>query len=128
MPVDHVLTSVSRKIRAFLDNGEMKVGEFQKAINTNSNTYSRFMSQSGAGKGAGSTVYQAAWRFFKIRELRGIKPPRHNPKPKKGADAAIKAGATPNFDTVELPGELDDVVPIYGVFSSNSVVCGKTSS
>ncbi|KAJ4374500.1 hypothetical protein N0V86_007369 [Didymella sp. IMI 355093] len=102
-----------RKIRAFLDDGEMKVGEFQKAINTNSVTYSRFMSQNGPLKGSGSTVYGQAWMFFKKRELQGIKPPRHPTKPKGGEATAAGAQAGPVLAAVELPGESDDKVEIY---------------
>ena len=92
----------------------MKVGEFQNAIGTNSKAYSNFMTQNGPSKGAGSSVYQKAWRFFKLRELRGIKPPKHPSKPKKGEEGAAAAAAAPNLTAIELPGELDDKVPIYG--------------
>ncbi|OAK99529.1 hypothetical protein IQ06DRAFT_317593 [Phaeosphaeriaceae sp. SRC1lsM3a] len=114
MPITDSCDVVRRKIRAFLDNGEMKVGDFQKAINTNSNTYSRFMSQNGPYKGAGSTVYGQAWLFFKKRELRGIKPPRHPTKPKNPkAAAGTAAQAGPALATVDLPGESDDSVEVY---------------
>jgi hypothetical protein len=92
----------------------MKVGEFQKAINTNSGIYSRFMSQNGPSKGAGSTAYGQAWMFFKKRELRGIKPPRHPTKPKGGEATAAGAQAGPVSAAVELPGESDDKVEVYG--------------
>jgi len=50
-----------------------------------------------------------------MRELRGIKPPRHPTKPKKGEEAAAaEAQAGPVLATVELPGESDDKVEIYG--------------
>lgn len=104
----------------------MKVGEFQKAINTNSNTYSRFMSQNGPYKGAGSTVYFRAFLFFKKRELRGIKPPRHPTKPKKGREAAAAAAqAGPILAAIELPGEMDDDDEVYGkpMFRTKGLNC-----
>lgn len=75
------------------------------------------MSQNGPHKGAGSIFYHAAWHFFKVRELRGIKPPRHPSEPKKGQEAVTGAAAGPNLDSIELTGELDDEVAIFGTFS-----------
>jgi|SRR5690349_10342000 hypothetical protein len=92
----------------------MKVGEFQNAISTNSKAYSNFMTQNGSSKGFGSSVYQKAWRFFKLRELRGIKPPKQPSKPKKGKEGAAAAAAAPDLTAIELPGEMDDKVAVYG--------------
>ncbi|KAI4960795.1 hypothetical protein J4E86_002420 [Alternaria arbusti] len=64
---------VTRKIRTLIDNGEMKVGEFQKAVGITPNAYSRFMSQHGKEKGVESSVYPAAYAFFQQREMAGIK-------------------------------------------------------
>jgi hypothetical protein len=91
----------------------MKVGEFQKEISVNSKSYSNFMSQHGTHKGSGSSVYTAAWAFFKKRELRGIKT-TPNKKAKKGDVAAGSKDNVPDVDDVELEGELDDKVPVYG--------------
>lgn len=52
----------------------MKVTEFVREISCNQNTYSRFMGQDGSDEGCGSEVYVKAWRFFKEREVYGIKP------------------------------------------------------
>jgi hypothetical protein len=84
----------------------MKVGEFQNAINVTPNAYTRFMGQNGPDKGMESSVYMAAWAFFKQRELRGIKLP--SAKAKKGEKESV-----PSVDDIELPGELDDTVPVY---------------
>jgi hypothetical protein len=91
----------------------MKVGEFQNAIHVNSKTYSNFMGQHGPEKGAGSTVYVAAWAFFKKRELRGIET---KPNKKTKADAGKDGGkdAVPDVDDVELDGEKEDEVRVYG--------------
>jgi hypothetical protein len=102
-----------RKIRTLIDNGEMKVGEFQKEINVTSKAYSMFMSQHGAHKGMGSSVYLAAWAFFKKRELKGIKT-TPNKKAKKDDAASGGKDSVPSVDDVELEGEEDDEVPVYG--------------
>jgi hypothetical protein len=95
-----------------IDNGEMKVGEFQKAINVTSNAYSRFMTQHGQFKGVESSVYLAAWAFFKKREMRGIKTTA-NKKAKKNEGESAK-DSVPSVDDVELDGEKEDEVPVFG--------------
>ena len=89
----------------------MKVGEFQKAINCNSKTYSRFMSQNGPEKGAGSTVYYDAWAFFKKRELRGQKTSTKKAKTAATPDASVSLAG------VELDGEMEDEVHVFGTSS-----------
>jgi hypothetical protein len=95
-----------------IDNGEMKVGEFQKTINVTSTTYSRFMTQHGQFKGVESSVYLAAWAFFKKREMRGIKTTA-NKKAKKNEGERAK-DSVPSVDEVELEGEKEDKVPVFG--------------
>jgi hypothetical protein len=93
----------------------MKVGEFQKAINVTSNSYSCFMNQNGSYKGSGSNVYMSAWAFFKKRELRGIKTTA-NKKAK-----TVKPGskdAVSSVQEVVLDGEMDDEVPVFGKSTS----------
>lgn len=68
----------------------MNVGEFQKAIGVTGNAYSRFMGQNGTTKGIESSVYGAAWAFFKKRELQGLKMTR------KTAASAASAGGNPH--------------------------------
>jgi hypothetical protein len=94
----------------------MKVGEFQKAINVTSNSYSRFMGQNGPDKGSGSDMYGSAYIFFKKRELRGIKS---TPNKKAKAVAADGKDAVPDVERIVLEGEMDDKVPILGAFSRN---------
>jgi hypothetical protein len=105
----------SRKIRNLIDNGEMKVGEFQKEINVTPNAYSRFMGQNGPYKGSESSVYLSAWAFFKKRELRGIKT-KPNKKAKTDDATGNKAvkDAVPSVDGIELEGEMEDEVEVYG--------------
>jgi hypothetical protein len=94
---------------ALIDTNEMKVGEFQSAINVTPNAYTRFMGQNGPDKGAESSVYLAAWVFFKKRELRGVKLPSTSAK--KGEKESV-----PSVDGIVLEGEVDDKVPVYGEF------------
>lgn len=60
---------VRRKIDALISNGEMKIGQFQDAINVSPRSYLDFMRQKGRDKGSLSLTYLNAARFFKKREL-----------------------------------------------------------
>ncbi|KAF4630038.1 hypothetical protein G7Y89_g8109 [Cudoniella acicularis] len=104
--VDISCDRVRTKIRNFINSGEMKVGEFQKAIGTNSKSYGSFMGQSGAYKGSGSSVYVNAFAFFKHRELNGIKAAK---KKVKKEDEAKKT----DVSGIELEGEEEEEVPVY---------------
>jgi hypothetical protein len=66
--VDLNCDQVRRKIRSFLESGEMKVSEFQRAIGASSRSYTSFMGQNGRDKGSMSDVYPNAFAFFKKRE------------------------------------------------------------
>ncbi len=101
---------VRRKIRAFLNAGEMKVGEFQRALGVSSNAYARFMGQNGPTKGMGCDTYMEAFKFFKRRELMGIKIPRKKVKALKGESATANTAAV---DTITLDGEENLSVPVY---------------
>lgn len=59
--------------------------------------------------------------FFKKREVRGIKPPRHPSKPAKGEEAAAaEAQAGPILAALTLPGESEDCVEVYGAFAASN--------
>jgi hypothetical protein len=88
----------------------MKVGEFQKAINTNSNLYLTFMAQNGAYKGSGSRVYYNAWAFFKKRELRDVKMA-------KKAKKTTLAESEPDDSDSAFDGEMTDDTEVYGTYS-----------
>ncbi|KAJ8069573.1 hypothetical protein OCU04_000012 [Sclerotinia nivalis] len=105
--VDQTCDQVRRKIRSFLETGEMKVTEFQKKIGANSKSYGSFMGQSGKFKGDKSNVYYNAFAFFKKRELQGVKPPK---KAK-----VSKAEEEKKFDVsaIKLDGESTISVPVY---------------
>lgn len=111
---DKNANQVRRQITTFLDSGAMKVGEFQKAIDVGSVGYYRFMKQNGPTKGMGSDVYYNAWKFFKKRELRGVKMPRK--KQKTVTDASGKKKEVPaheDISGIHLEGEDEDDVPVY---------------
>ncbi|KAL5315294.1 hypothetical protein ACEPPN_016161 [Leptodophora sp. 'Broadleaf-Isolate-01'] len=99
---------IRRKIHAFINSGEMKVGEFQKAIGVNSKGYSLFMGQSGRDKGSGSNTYIQAFKFFKKREEQGLKIAA----PKKKAKTTAPA-ANGDLDAIQLEGEADVSVPVF---------------
>ncbi|TVY85856.1 hypothetical protein LAWI1_G008475 [Lachnellula willkommii] len=103
--VDISCDRVRTKIRNFLSSGEMKVGEFQKAIGTNSKSYGAFMAQSGAYKGVNSSVYSNAFAFFKHRELNGIKAPTKKIKPEDISKFDVSG--------IELEGEAEGEVEVY---------------
>jgi hypothetical protein len=89
----------------------MAVGEFQKQCNLTSKAYSNFMSQNGPSKGSGSSVYMAAWAFFKKREMKGIKlKPNKKVKASESATKPVDEG----MENVVLEGEMEDNVPVFG--------------
>lgn len=96
---------VRRKINNLLNSGEMKKGEFNKALDCNSNAVLRFMGQNGPDKGSKSDVYVKAFRFFKQREAKGIKVPTK--KIKKGEET------TADIADIKLDGEDTKSVPVY---------------
>lgn len=126
MPMTDNPDQVRRKIHRLIENGGMKVGEFCDTIGVSNNAYRRFVSQSGATKGAQSDVYMAAAAYFMKREIAGLKLPTANSKKAKnnsGASASAGAsnggggGGSPDgpgdFRQIELPGEAIDSVPVY---------------
>ncbi|KAI9688296.1 MAG: hypothetical protein M1820_010278 [Bogoriella megaspora] len=126
MYIDKDCNQVRRMINTFIEAGGMKVGEFQKTIQVSSNAYSRFMGQNGKDKGLGCDTYQAAWAFFKKRELKGIPmPKKRKTAPTESTTAAKKSTASSTKSTntkgpssadlseIHLDGEETDSVPIY---------------
>lgn len=105
---------VRRKINTFINNGGMKVGEFQKAINVGAGSYSSFMKQKGKDAGSFSDTYHAAWKFFKKRELKGLPMPRKTAKASDGK-ATDKATDKAKYDVsmIHLDGEDEGEVEIY---------------
>jgi hypothetical protein len=91
----------------------MKVGEFQKTINTSTKVFSSFMTQNGPYKGSGSSAYYSAWAFFKKRELQSVKTVR---KAEYTTEVGTKETEVDLSDFV-LDGEAIDDVEVYGTYS-----------
>ncbi|KAI0851207.1 hypothetical protein F5Y00DRAFT_230576 [Daldinia vernicosa] len=104
--VDETCNGIRRKIKDFIQGGNMKVGEFQKAIGVSSGAYQRFMNQSGTYKGKDCDTYPKAFAFFKKRELQGLKaaPPK---RPRKSESEAL------DVSNIKLDGEDTQSVPVY---------------
>jgi hypothetical protein len=123
MYVDKNCDQIRRLIRNLIESGEMKVGEFQKKIGVSGPAYSRFMGQGGPDKGSGSDTYIQAWKYFKKRELQGIKMPTKkrtktssSAAGKQGAEAKKAGSETANgkdLSNIHLDGEDEDEVPVY---------------
>lgn len=112
--IDANCDQVRKKIDAFINSGEMKVGEFQRAIGVSSHSYLSFLGQKGPMAGSNSATYDTAWRFFKKRELRGIKLPRPNAKRAKlSKEDRDAAAAKYDVSMIRLHGEEDSSVPVY---------------
>ncbi|KAK6084396.1 calcineurin is a calcium-dependent [Seiridium cupressi] len=110
--VDQDCHQVRTKIRRFLDSGAMKVGEFQTAIDVGSVGYYRFINQRGREAGAGSDVYYKAWRFFKKRELQGLKSTGAK-KAKPSSKASSTASQALDVTGITLDGEDKGEVAVF---------------
>lgn len=130
-PITSTCDEIRRKITKLLNSGEMKVTEFQRACNINSNSYGRFMKLKGAYAGDGNQTYSAAFQFFKQREAAGVKEPikkkakKSEESKKLGHEAAgvkeptkkkvKKSEESKELDvsSIELEGEDEETVEIY---------------
>jgi len=127
---------VRERIEYFISRGEMTVSEFVKAIGVTRNSYLTFMDHDGPNSGRDINVYERVWRFFKRRELNGIRmPPLKSAKraladpvlavistqtatakaPKKAAGKAAPKEGLEKYDVsgILLDGEEDSEVEIY---------------
>ncbi|KAK8085690.1 hypothetical protein PG997_006961 [Apiospora hydei] len=118
--IDQSCNQIRSKIRRFIESGVMKVGEFQNAIDVSAASYRRFMNQTGVHQGEGSDAYLNACRFFKKRELQGLKavPPKKKARSSiggKDAGKTDKQKAAEAIDTgdIKLDGEDEGDVPVY---------------
>lgn len=90
-----------------INNGEMKVTEFQRLCNINSNSYGRFMKLKGTFAGEMNQTYAAAFRFFKRREAAGVKEPTKKKVRKDEESRKLDVSG------VVLEGEGDEPVEVY---------------
>ncbi|KAI0120782.1 hypothetical protein F4776DRAFT_665409 [Hypoxylon sp. NC0597] len=105
--LDETCNQIRRKIKNFIEGGNMKVGEFQNAIGVSSASYQRFMNQSGTYKGSESDTYGKAFAFFKKRELQGLKAAPPKKIKKNEENKSLDVGDT------KLDGEETQEVPVY---------------
>lgn len=106
-PVTENCDAIRRKINSLINSGGMKVTEFQRACDINSNSYGRFMKLKGPYAGDMNQTYRAAFRFFEHRKRAGIKEPT---KKKIKKDEEIRKL---DVSRVELEGEDDGSVSVY---------------
>lgn len=118
---------VRKKVRAWIDSGAQKVGEFQKELGISSASYANFMNKQGIWAGEQCDLYLMAAMFFRKRELQGL--PLAVPKPKAAkktkpdeatsgkGPGSKKSTKTPadilDVSGVELPGEEDMLVEVF---------------
>jgi hypothetical protein len=86
----------------------MKVTHFQRECGINANSYGRFMKLKGPYRGADNQTYEAAFIFFKKRELAGVKAPK-----KKKVASEDKDKFDVSDPSLYLDGEEDGEVEVY---------------
>jgi hypothetical protein len=97
----------------------MTVNEFCNAINVQADSYYAFMMKDGEWEGLSASTYGNAWRFFKGRELRGIKMPSSKIAKKKPTAKSVKKPAIEedpekyHVSGIHLDDESDGEVEIY---------------
>ncbi|XXH05949.1 hypothetical protein Hte_012392 [Hypoxylon texense] len=118
----HMMTpnQVRRKIREFIEGGNMKVGELQQALEITPTSYQRFMRMTGTDEGSGTTIYPRAVRFFRKRELQGLKMApaakaanNNNKSPAKKKPKKSEQDGLLDVSGVALDGEETEEVPVY---------------
>lgn len=98
---------IRNRINAFLNSGETKITHFQRELRINSNSYGRFMKLKGPWSGTDNQTMEAAYLFFKKRELAGVKIPK---KKAKMGDSNL---AQYDVSGIHLDGEDEEAVPVY---------------
>ncbi|KAI0850278.1 hypothetical protein F5Y00DRAFT_233022 [Daldinia vernicosa] len=127
--IDMSCNQVRGKINKLLDSNIMKKGEFCDAIASTHRSVSVFLSKRGSMDGAESLAYTHAWKWFKQREIAGLKMPDVKKRQKTEAEAAAAAAAAAgssgaskmtaplasgtDISNIHLPGEETDSVPVY---------------
>ncbi|KAG4439222.1 hypothetical protein IFR05_005313 [Cadophora sp. M221] len=89
--------AVRAKVRRFLESGEVKVGEFQRAIGASSTIYGKFMNQNGPYHGSGSSITKKT----KVQDTFA------------GEGAKIEKKSDTDFGDIMLEGEEENEVLVY---------------
>lgn len=108
--IDQNCDQVRRKITRFLDSGAMTKTAFAREIGVSATSLHGFLGTQGPDKGARSAAYGAAWKFFKEREIAGIKLPL---KKQRTSAVGEKDSAVVDISDIYLSGEEDDDVPVF---------------
>ena len=66
---------IRARIAQYLESGEVKVTQFQRLLDINSNSYGRFMKHRGPDSGVDNQTYAAAHAFFVRQDMYGTVPP-----------------------------------------------------
>lgn len=128
IPMTENCDQVRRKINCFIESGTMTKTAFARELGISAKSLSGFLGEHGMFRGSGYAAYDAAWAYFKKREIAGLKLPVKKMKmtpaetgvgaPATKAVGAKAAGPAPNsagldLSDIVLPGEEDDAVPVY---------------
>ncbi|KAK5055996.1 hypothetical protein LTR84_012547 [Exophiala bonariae] len=97
-----------REIRTFINNGDMKVEEFQNKLGVSAASYRAFMNASAPSNGMQSDTFISACFFFKKREIAGLKMPR-------AKKAKTSDGATTKKVSAAEKDKTDDKYDVSGI-------------
>lgn len=106
--------AVRSLIQKVIERGIFKKGEFCNTIGCSPTAVNRFLEKTGVTGGIDSDVYDAAWEWFKKRELAGLPMPAAAPSAqKKARTAAARRPTGADLDGIHLDGEETDSVPVF---------------
>ncbi|KAL2122956.1 hypothetical protein VTJ04DRAFT_3411 [Mycothermus thermophilus] len=133
LPRDKNCDQVRRLIMRFLDSKAMTKTAFANEIGVSMKSLNGFLGVSGPMNGSGFAAYDAAWEFFKKREIAGIPMPTNKKQkttPNSAAPTAEAGSSTSGYKTgskssksqpagevdvsdIHLDGEETDSVPVF---------------
>lgn len=114
MELDLDCNAVRSLIRKVIERGIFKKGEFCNTIHCSPTAVNRFLEKTGSNGGLDSDVYDAAWAWFKKRELAGLTMPAATASAsQKKAKIAATRPSTADLHSIHLPGEETDSVPVF---------------
>ncbi len=99
--------SASGIIRALVKSGDLKDADFRKQLDVSASAFSAFMSRNGAAQGNEAAVSEAGMQFFKNAVVESM----------KSKNTKAREKSVPKVDDVELDGEKDDELEVYGTLA-----------
>ncbi|KAK4098827.1 hypothetical protein N658DRAFT_560841 [Parathielavia hyrcaniae] len=112
-PMDENCDQVRRKFTRVIDSGAMTKTAFAREIGVSAKSLNGFPGTHGPMNWSGFAAYDAAWEFFKKREIVGVKLPTAKKQVSAAGDGSAAAPALPDISDVVLPGEDLDAVPVF---------------